>query len=104
MKEAILNFASMSGNRKVAILGDMLELGNDSFREHESITQLVAQQGFEKAVFVGSEFKMAAQSLGFRHFQDVQELKQWFEEQHFSDYQFLIKGSRGIKLEALLDN
>jgi len=101
MREAVLNFAAMEGRRKIAILGDMLELGAESRREHEGIAELVAQQGFDDAVFVGPEFEAAARSAGFRHFADVAELKQWFSAQRFQDCHFLIKGSRGIRLEGI---
>ena len=102
MREAILTFAAMEGQPKIVILGDMLELGEDSLPEHERIAELVAQQGLDDAVFVGPEFEKPARSAGFRHFSDVAALKLWFDVQHFRDCHFLIKGSRGIGLEAVL--
>ncbi|MCB0592947.1 MAG: UDP-N-acetylmuramoyl-tripeptide--D-alanyl-D-alanine ligase [Lewinellaceae bacterium] len=102
MREAILTFATLKNRRRIAILGDMLELGDESRQEHERIAGLAAQQGFDDVVFVGPEFKAAALAHGFRHFANVAELKQWFGAQHFRDCHFLIKGSRGIRLEEVL--
>ncbi len=102
MREAILTFAAMDSPRKIAILGHMLELGQDSPLEHERIAELAAQQGFDDAVFVGSLFEAAARTAGFRHFATVEELKQWFNAQQFQGCHFLIKGSRGIRLEEVL--
>ncbi len=104
MREAILTFAAMEGRPKVAILGDMLELGEESRREHERIAELAAEQGFDDAVFVGPEFEAVARSAGFRHFTDVAELKQWFGAQHFRNCFFLVKGSRGMRLERVLED
>ena len=103
MREALLAFAGMEGRRKIIILGDMLELGEESPREHERIAELAAMQGFEDAVFVGPEFEAAARAGGFRHFATVAELKRWFGAQHFEGCHFLIKGSRGMRLEEVLD-
>lgn len=102
MREAILTFAAMDSPRKIAILGHMLELGEDSQPEHERIAELAAQQGFDDAVFVGPLFEAAARTAGFRHFASVEELKQWFNAQQFQGCHFLIKGSRGIRLEEVL--
>lgn len=102
MREAILTFAAMDSPRKIAILGHMLELGEDSQPEHERIAELAAQQGFDDAVFVGPLFEAAARTAGFRHFATVAELKQWFNAQQFQGCHFLIKGSRGIRLEEVL--
>lgn len=102
MREALLSFAAMEAQRKVAILGDMLELGEESQREHERIAELAAQQGFDDAIFVGPQFEGVARAAGFRHFANVAELKQWFDAQHFQNCHFLIKGSRGMRLEDVL--
>ncbi|MCB9294716.1 MAG: UDP-N-acetylmuramoyl-tripeptide--D-alanyl-D-alanine ligase [Lewinellaceae bacterium] len=102
MREAILTFAAMDARRRIAILGDMLELGEDSRQEHERIAELAAQQGFDDAVFVGPEFEATARTGGFRHFANVGELKRWFDAQGFRGCHILIKGSRGIRLEEVL--
>lgn len=102
MELAILNFAEMPGRPKIAILGDMLELGVESSVEHEQIADLALTQGFDQVIFVGKEFQPIAQKRLATHFQDVQALREWFEQQAFSNSFFLLKGSRGIQLEKML--
>jgi len=87
---------------KIAILGDMLELGEESTAEHQKIVDLAAEFTFTKTLLVGSEFFKTKLSVNMLHFEDVQALKTWFDAQHFSGFYFLVKGSRGIRLEQVL--
>jgi len=87
---------------KIAILGDMLELGEESIAEHQKIVDLAAQLNYGQTLLVGNEFSKIKLSANMRHFEDVKALKTWFDAQHFSGFYFLIKGSRGIRLENLL--
>jgi UDP-N-acetylmuramoyl-tripeptide--D-alanyl-D-alanine ligase len=57
MKAAILNFAQINAENKTLILGDMLELGNYSPVEHQSIVDLIKEMKFESVYLVGKEFK-----------------------------------------------
>ena len=102
MREALLAFRGMEGRLKIAILGEMLELGGESRVEHEAIARLATTQHFEAVVFVGKEFQPVAEALGFHYFPDVAKLKDWFDTQNFQGYHILIKGSRGNRLEQLL--
>jgi len=102
MKGAILAFGNVEAPRKAAILGDMLELGTDSRKEHEAIAKLALEQHYELLVFVGNEFKAAAEAHGVRHFESAEALKEWFGQQKFEGLYFLVKGSRGIGLERII--
>jgi UDP-N-acetylmuramoyl-tripeptide--D-alanyl-D-alanine ligase len=102
MEQAIVNFQEMPGANKIAILGDMLELGEASAEEHENIGKLALAQGFQHTIFVGEEFQTVAQRQGELHFQNVTKLREWFEQQYFINTFFLLKGSRGMQLEKLL--
>ncbi len=102
MELAIRNFQEMSAAHKVAILGDMLELGVESAAEHRQIAALALAQHFDKIIFVGKEFQPMAQEHDALHFPDVQGLREWFEQQDFQDTHFLLKASRGIQLEKML--
>lgn len=102
MRQAILSFRAMEGKNKIALLGDMLELGEESLFEHEQIAQLAQMQHFEQVILVGANFQKVAEQYHLLHFPDVLSLKKWFEQQGFSDRYFLIKGSRGMQLERLL--
>jgi len=71
-----------------------------SMQAHRDILFKAAHLGIE--VFtVGEEFKKVASSK-HRTFKDVQELKVWFEQQKFEHTFFLLKGSRGMRLESLI--
>lgn len=102
-REAVINFSRLPGDKKVVILGDMLELGDYSYSEHLGILQLCLSLHFDQIVLVGPKFnEVAVENSSVLLFENVHQLKSWFEKQSFKDYSFLIKGSRGIKLEKLL--
>ena len=102
MQAALSNFSQVKADHKMVILGDMLELGNESPAEHHAIIDLVQESAFEKAVFVGPEFKKAA-GQRFICFAHSDEAYQWLLEQKPEGYTILVKGSRGIKMEKVLD-
>lgn len=103
MLAALENFSMMPVKNKTVILGDMLELGKLSRQEHEQIISIIRPEKFQHVILVGEEFEKALKGLtsGAIHFRNVQELKGWFDQQHFSDHCFLLKGSRLIGLEKL---
>ena len=100
MQAAILNFAQMEVEHKTLILGDMLELGEQSAKEHQNVVDLLQQNKFENVLLVGNEFKNTNHS--FEIFNDVNELIVFLEENPIDGNYILIKGSRGIKLEKVL--
>lgn len=97
MLAALEDFKKVNHERKIAILGDMYELGDYSEEEHKRVADLALASGFEKVVFVGKHFPNS-------DFKDIKELKEWFLCQEYKDYFFLIKGSRGVALEKLLQD
>lgn len=102
MKHAIEHFDKMKATQKIVVLGDMLELGSHSEIEHKDIALTASKLSFDKIILVGKEFSKAKKLIDCLHFDNVFELKNWFDEQSFSNTHFLIKGSRGIKLEKLI--
>ncbi len=103
MKAALQSFKEMEARHKVAILGDMLELGPDSQAEHEATLRLARRAKLDQIVLVGAEFgRCALPKKGVVHFPDTAAAKVWFDAQHFQDTLLLVKGSRGIRLEGLL--
>lgn len=103
MKVALQNLNKMQGKQKVAILGDMLEMGKDSQKEHKHILKLVSEMNFSHVVLVGSEFLKADKKQQFLHFSTSKEAKVWFDKQNFENTLILLKGSRGIALETILE-
>jgi len=100
MQAAILNFAQLDVDRKTLILGDMLELGDQSETEHQNIVNLLQQNRFQNVYLVGKDFKNTRNS--YPCFENVDELIGYMDEHPLTDNYILIKGSRGIKLEKVL--
>ena len=97
MYAALHNLAMIDGAHKMAILGDMLELGEVSEEEHQRMIGTAAGLGIE-AWYVGEEF--CRQLEGEDHgFHTVEELNAYLKEHPLTDGVVLIKGSRGIHLE-----
>ncbi len=100
MAAALKNFAAMKSERpKMAILGDMLELGVDSRMEHDALVELVNDLGLD-ARFVGPEFQRS--STG-RSYPGVAALLKALHDEALTGHLVLVKGSRGIRLETLLE-
>ena len=102
MEKALKNFKKMQADKKIVILGDMLELGEYSKTEHDYIADLAIAQEFSTLILVGKEFKDTAKAKGIHHFDEVQALKKWWYQQKIKGSYILIKGSRGVKLEELI--
>jgi len=103
MKAALENFAAMEGENKFFILGDMLELGNVSEEEHKKIIDLTQQLKL-KGIFTGPVFmKMKGDSQDL-FFNSSAEVSDYLKQNKISDSLLLIKGSRGMKLESVVEN
>ena len=102
MKAALDNFASLNEEYKTVILGDMFELGDSSLEEHQSIVDLVKGLNFNNSFFVGENFyQTKTNKLLFKTFKD---LLAYINNNPLKHQSILIKGSRGMRLERLLDN
>ncbi len=100
MAAALRAFAKSEGGNKIALVGDMLELGSESLTEHQEIVKLIEILGIE-AILVGKEFSRCKTS--FKVFLDSSSLKSFLAENSWRNKVILIKGSRGIKLEIVQD-
>lgn len=103
MEGALRNFASLGEGPKVAILGAMFELGVEAPAEHARIGALAEELAFDQTILVGKEFETVALARKMPFYPDVQALSRWFQSQSWRNTHFLIKGSRGMQLEKLLD-
>lgn len=103
MAVAIDNFSSFQAGRKLVLLGDMRELGEDSVKEHIRIVDKVRESGIE-ACFVGGEFRKAldATGLGYKWFATSEELASYLAGNRAEETAYLVKGSRGIRMENVL--
>lgn len=104
MAAAIRNFGSMKAPRKVVILGDMFEMGAESIAEHTALGTTAAEQSFNTVILCGKDMQYAAKANpDFKHFETKQELQNWLQQNPVSDSYILIKGSRGMGLETLVE-
>ena len=99
MEAAIDNFRIMQVSPKMAILGDMLELGEVSHEEHQRIVNIIKKAGFDRVWLVGKEF--GGCKCHFRKFDNVEQVKQALAEDKPQGYYILIKGSNSMRLWQL---
>lgn len=105
MRPALESLAAMPARRRIAILGDMRELGYESRQEHEDLLRFAAGLSLDQMVLVGEEFsKTDYPSYGALHFPDHAAAKNWLHRQDLAGATLLIKGSRGIRLEKILED
>lgn len=102
MQAAIRNFAQMEAENKSVIIGDMLELGSQSDKEHQKIADLVNETGFSDVYLIGKCFGNVKSN--FRNFANVDELKLHLQKYPLKSRFILIKGSHGIHLEKIIEN
>ena len=100
MKAAIENFAKLAADSKVIFIGGMMELGEESLAEHESIINLIKKYDWEQVILVGVDFNKI--NHPFIYFNASSEAKEWFDAQHFTNTHFLIKGSRSMQMEKII--
>ena len=106
MEAALKNFVALQADHKAALLGDMLELGEDSLKEHIRIASMALESGFETVCFVGAEFRKAVDQLSCTSalvFETSSDLAAWLSDHSFSDFSCLIKGSRGTRMEKVIE-
>lgn len=99
MKAALDNFRDMDVERKMVILGDMKELGEASWKEHQKIVNYLSEAGFNHVWLVGREFNSLQHP--FRTFDNVGQVKQALKIKKPVGYYILIKGSHSTKLYEL---
>ncbi|MBA3673565.1 MAG: UDP-N-acetylmuramoyl-tripeptide--D-alanyl-D-alanine ligase [Chitinophagaceae bacterium] len=101
MKAAIENFAQMPGTNKILLIGSMMELGNESKKEHEALIRLIEKYKWSNVILVGNNFKNIRHS--YFYFDDASKAKAWLNNQQLQNSQILIKGSRSMEMEKILE-
>lgn len=102
MQAALENFAQLKDENKVVFLGDMFELGKDSKAEHEKIANLVTSYNFSKVFLIGKAFSATKAKNAFIY-ESYESFKNSTNYSNINHATILIKGSRGMALERLLD-
>ncbi|HRY31838.1 MAG TPA: UDP-N-acetylmuramoyl-tripeptide--D-alanyl-D-alanine ligase [Bacteroidales bacterium] len=103
MKASLESFAGIAAENKMLILGDMLELGDHAEEEHRQIIRWLEERAGWKVLLAGPVFSAAAKRAGFQTFRDAASVRDYLFQYPVRDHTILIKGSRGIKLETVLE-
>jgi UDP-N-acetylmuramoyl-tripeptide--D-alanyl-D-alanine ligase len=104
MQAAIENLAAMKAARKVLILGDMFELEDEAEKEHQALGKLIQQKGFNEVYLCGKMMKIAQVEIpSAKQFGSREDLILELKANTFADATILVKASRGVGLEAVVD-
>ena len=104
MKAALENLSLLGTDNKMAILGDMLELGATSQVEHSAIGTLTSELGIEEVIFCGPHMKAAKDANPKAvYFETKAALNDYLMANTIENRTILLKGSRGMGLESLLE-
>jgi UDP-N-acetylmuramoyl-tripeptide--D-alanyl-D-alanine ligase len=105
MAASVQNFINLKTDKqKVIILGDMFELGEVTKSEHEALGELVKKGNFAAVVLFGEHIKHALKHLPLAYyFNEKFSMHLWLNDKKFANTAVLIKGSRGVKLETVVD-
>ena len=104
MQVAIENFKQLNHNNKIAILGDMFELGKESLKEHKKTVALLKGESNITTYLIGKDFysnKIKESNINF--FEDFASFSTYLKSIQTTDSLILIKGSRGMALERTLE-
>ncbi len=102
MKLAIENFAAINAEKKILLLGAMAELGAESLAEHQSIVDLLKKYNWTQVVLVGGDFLQLTHP--FVSLPNALAAKEWLKAANPENSQLLIKGSRSMKMETVLED
>lgn len=101
MKAAIENFSKSNEKNKILVLGAMMELGPESKNEHKALIDLIQQYKWANVILVGGDF--AGLKHSFLFFNNATEAGNWIKQHSIAGSTYLIKGSRSMKMETIVD-
>ncbi|WP_205943049.1 UDP-N-acetylmuramoyl-tripeptide--D-alanyl-D-alanine ligase [Pedobacter frigidisoli] len=102
MSAALNNISTLSAAKKTAILGDMFELGPESDEQHKLIAKQASESGLDEIIFIGKYFFVFKDELKALFFETPAEAANYLQQNPIENNLVLLKGSRGMKLESLL--
>jgi len=104
MAVAIANFSQLEKENKIAILGDMFELGTDSIVEHKTLVDLLLKETTITCYFIGKDFYQSQTAKSHLHFYETfEKFIEALQKEPLQHKMILIKGSRGMALERTLE-
>jgi UDP-N-acetylmuramoyl-tripeptide--D-alanyl-D-alanine ligase len=101
VESVLSSFSQSEATQKVAILGDMYELGDQRFQEHKAILDYVQRLNLDRTILVGDFYGEHKSLYPFEFYPSVDEVNKSLKLKPISNSHVLVKGSRGVKLEAL---
>ncbi|MEG3658136.1 UDP-N-acetylmuramoyl-tripeptide--D-alanyl-D-alanine ligase [Arenibacter palladensis] len=101
MKAALENFQQLKADYKIAFLGDMFELGKTAEKEHQEISNIATNMQFDQVFLIGENFFKTKSDLS--KFKSFDHLRETLNNKTLKNATILIKGSRGMALERILD-
>ncbi len=103
MEVSLKNFSSFEGSKTV-IIGDMFELGKDSAAEHQKIADLAENLHFDFIYLIGENFfKTSNHHTNVKKFSSTKDMEEYLKTEKISAKNILLKGSRGMTLEKLIE-
>jgi len=102
MTAALENFSLIKTNNKILFLGDMFELGESAADEHQAIADYAKKLNFTKAILVGENFYEV--TTAFKKYKNFKDLAAYLSKTALQKSAILIKGSRGMALERILNH
>lgn len=102
MKLSLENFDAQNQTGKTLVLGDMLELGDNSQAEHQMVVEQIKNIKTEDVILIGTEFLKTECPKEFKRFESVDEFLLENNPKKWQNRFVLIKGSRGIRLEKII--
>lgn len=102
MEAALTNMSIIEATHKVVILGDMFELGEESFHEHKKVVELAKTISGARLIFVGKAF-YEHQDVDGEFFETTSDAKEALLSNPISHATILLKASRGMAFEKLMD-
>ena len=100
---ALRSLQRMNARRKVTIIGDMLDLGRQSKNAHKAVLHEIKSYKDVYPIFVGKEFLRVRESNVGMYLSTTDEAKKWYQSQNFEDTYILLKGSRWMKMEKIIE-
>lgn len=104
MKAALESFDKLNHSKKIVILGDMFELGKSAIAEHQKIVDYSSSLNLDRIILVGNLFNQTlTNNQLIETFDSYEDFKTHMKSNYFKGSTVLIKGSRGMALERILE-
>ena len=100
---AIENISKLNAPKKVLILGDMFEVGETTEEEHQNVVKKASSYNFDQLIFIGKEFKKQSSNADALFFESTPQAYEYLKNNPITNALILVKGSRGMKLETLME-